>query len=98
MASIGSVQRSIEHLEGFRVRFRYEGPGPQTGRDVRDDRRHIPPYDYSLGARSAWTVAQWIDGRFKSTYPGFGVDVVLGDGRTANARTQLRTVRASYDD
>lgn len=95
MPTVRSVQRQISRLEGFDVHFLYEGPGPRTGPDVRDDRDGLPSYPYRRAAPDS-TITVWIERRFKSTFPGFDVAVLLGNGDVADHRTLLSTVRDTY--
>lgn len=96
MATIKNVQRLVRRIEGFDVRFIYEGPGPTAGRDVRDDRTGIPSYHYRRAAADKVTVGAWVDTRFKATFPGFDVVVLDGAGHVVNSRVKLATVRNSY--
>ncbi len=96
MTTVKNVQRQIRRVEGFDVRFTYEGPGPHPGKDVRDDRTGIPSYPYQRAAADRLTVGAWIDARFKATFPGFDVIVVDVRGDHVNTRTKLATVRAGY--
>ena len=96
MPTVKNVQRQIQRCEGFAVRFLHEGPGPTTGRDVRDDRSGIPGYRYARRSPDC-TVGVWIDRRFKATFPGFDVQVLRADGRPADHRMLLSSVRATYD-
>jgi hypothetical protein len=95
MPTVKNVQRQIQRLEGFEVRFLYEGPGPTAGRDVRDDRSGLPGYPYERASYDS-TVADWVERRFKCTFPGFDVEVLKGDGSVAGGRTKLSTVRSTY--
>ncbi len=95
MPTVKNVQRQIKRLEGFDVRFLYEGPGPTAGRDVRDDRSGLPGYPYYRASPDS-TVADWIRRRFKTCFPGFDVEVLKGDGTVASGNTLLSTVRNSY--
>jgi hypothetical protein len=96
MPTVSNVQRQIRRREGFEVRFLHEGPGPTTGKDVRDDRGGIPSYSYARASADC-TVAVWIERRFKTSFPGFDVQVLNADGRAVDHRTRLATVRATYD-
>ncbi len=95
MPTVKNVQRQIKRLEGFDVRFLYEGPGPRVGRDVRDDRAGLPSYPYERRAQNS-TVAVWIERRFKPSFPGFEVEVLDASGKAVNTRTHLQTVRTTY--
>ena len=96
MATVRNVQRHIRRVEGFDVHFVYEGPGPTSGRDVRDDRSGIPTYPYVRAAADKLTVGAWIDARFKAMFAGFDVVVLDATGHAVNTRTKLSTVRATY--
>jgi hypothetical protein len=95
MPTVKNVQRQIRRREGFDVRFLHEGPGPTVGRDVRDDRDGIPGYSYARASPDC-TVAVWIDRRFKASFPGFEVQVLWADGKVADHRTLLSSIRATY--
>lgn len=90
---IGTLEMKIARVEGFQVRVR-----TSDGRDIRSDRDGMPPWPYEKGARDRWSVAHWKQERFISLYPGFGVDVLDGDGEVVEyGQTLLETVRESYD-
>ncbi len=89
--TIGRVENKIFKVEMFRVTIRNE-----RGRDVRSDRRNIPGYPYTRAAPERMTVAQWRDSRFKHSYVGLDAQVLFEDGRVADGRTLLSTVRDSY--
>jgi len=90
---IGTLEMKIARVEGFQVRVR-----TSDGRDIRSDREGMPPWPYEKGARDRWSVARWKQERFVSLYPGFGVDVLDGDGQSVEfGQTLLETVRESYD-
>ncbi len=93
MPKVKRVEKQIWDIEGFAVTIRYE-----DGRDVRSDRRGLPPYGYKRAAKGSMTVAQWKEARFKASYPGFDVDVLDGDGVPVHGGTRLQTVRASYGE
>jgi len=96
MTTVKNVQRQIGRRERFEVRFLYEGPGPTAGRDVRDDRAGLPNYPYRRASLDC-TVAEWVDRRFRVSYPGFDFQVVMGYGKVANGRMLLSNVRSSYE-
>lgn len=92
MPTIGSIERRIQRVEGFRVSLRYP-----DGRNIRSDQqgfRHN--YNYERAASDDITVSQWRSSRFQSVYPGFGVEVLFHDGQVANGNTKLGSVRATY--
>lgn len=96
MATVFSAEKSIYRVEGFNVRFRFEGPARALGRDVRSDKQNVPTYTYQRAAAGTITVAAWVDGRFRSEYPGFAAEVLDADDRVVNGQTLLKTVRATY--
>jgi len=82
----------IARVEGFQVRV------TSDGRDIRSDREGMPSWPYEKAARDRWSVARWKQDRFFSLYPGFGVDVLDGNGAVVDfGQTLLETVRESYD-
>ena len=95
MPTVRSVYGQIGRVERFDVHFLYEGPGPRSGRDVRDDRKIVLGYRFKKAA-SDCTVAAWIERRFRTNFPGFEVEVLLGDGSVADHRMLLSTVRGTY--
>ena len=94
MPLLRTVQRRIEEIERFRVRFRHL----ESGRDVRDDLRGVRQYPYERMARNTWRVAGWKRARFKAAHPAYEVDVLNVDGSVADGRTALSTVRDTYLD
>jgi hypothetical protein len=67
-----------------------------NGRDVRGDKKNLPPYPFSRAMKNSATVRKWKDHRFAGCYPGFSVDVVASNGSAAHGRTLLSTVRDKY--
>ena len=96
MATIKTVQREIAKFEGFEVIIKHG----LNGRDVRDDRSRVPGYSgqYERIARNSFTVADWIRTRFENRYPGFRVTVLRADGKAANGRNKLDSLRRQYED
>ena len=86
MPSVRQVEKRIEEVEGFRVRFL----SPE-GTDLA--RRHIDDYSYARAANKAWTVAKWRKSRFTPSYTAFGVEVLDGDGNPVHGKTLLSTMR-----
>jgi hypothetical protein len=94
MPKVKTVEKQIWDLEGFDAQFHYE-----RGRDVRDDRPLSASYNgYRRQAKNDMTVAEWREGRFRKTFPGFDVAVLNGDGEPVPGNTKLGTVRYSYSD
>lgn len=89
--TLRNLERRIAKVEGFEVALRYP-----AGRDIRGDKRGLPPYPYSSAAPARFTVAHWCSTRFHRAYPGYAVDVLGADGRPVHGRTLLSTVRATY--
>ncbi len=96
MATVEFTEGKIAAIEGFVVRFHYEGPARAKGPDVRGDRRNVPSYPYQRAASGTMTVATWIERRFRHAYPGFGVVVFDGRDTPVHGKTLLKTVRSSY--
>ena len=91
MPSLRTVERQISKIEDLDVIIRH-----QNGRDVRSDLNGLPGYSYERSAKGSMTVAEWKAKRFSQSYPGYGCDVVDGDGHAVAGNTQLATVRDSY--
>lgn len=91
MPTIRAIESKIAKIEGFRVKVRYE-----TGKDVRSDRASLPGYPYERMLKNSANVRDWIDTRFKATYPGFDVHVLDEGGKRVHGRTKLATVRDTY--
>ncbi|HMJ76132.1 MAG TPA: hypothetical protein VK507_09170 [Iamia sp.] len=96
MATISYVEGQIKRLEGFAVRIRFAGPGGAKGRDVRGDKAQIAGYPYRRKRPDEHSVADWVSGRFRTTYPGFQVDVLDTDGNTVHGRKKLGNLRSEY--
>lgn len=92
MPTVKRVENQIASAEGFDVVF------TQYDRDIRGDRDGLPGYygRYEKAASNTMTVERWKAARFRPHYPGYDVDVLLGNGVVANGNTLLRTVRDSY--
>ncbi|HSN68405.1 MAG TPA: hypothetical protein VLV48_04115 [Thermoanaerobaculia bacterium] len=91
MPTIEWVERQVQRVEGFAIRFLWP-----TGIDVRGDKQNIPSYPFERGARNDETVEQWKASRFRPTYPGFDVEVLTADRSAAQGNTRLFTVRDSF--
>lgn len=91
MSSIANVERKIRRIEGFRVRILH-----LTGIDVRGDREGVPQYHYHRAADNDITVESWKESRFRSSFPGFEVDVMDARGKSVQGNTKLETVRDTY--
>jgi len=96
VATIKTVQREIAKFEGFAVVIKHGF----NGRDVRDDKSCVPGYSgkYERIARNSFTVADWIRTRFESRYPGFKVTVLRANGKAADGRMKLESLRRQYVD
>jgi hypothetical protein len=92
MSSIANVERKIRRVEGFRVRILH-----LSGADVRGDRVGLPQYAYHRAAENDVTVETWKATRFRSSFPGFEVDVMDRRGNSVQGNTKLYTVRATYE-
>jgi len=91
VASIKTRERQISNLEGFDTCFTYE-----SGRDIRSDMTDIPKFSYDRAAKGDMTVAEWIQKRFKQTYPGFNCQVLDADGTVVHGGMKLSNVRETY--
>jgi hypothetical protein len=91
MAKIKNVEKKIWDTDGFDVVIK------QNGRDIRGDK--IVPVNYNSyqkAAKNDMTVTEWKDKRFNTTFPGYEVDVLDGNGNIVNGNMKLGTVRDSY--
>jgi len=91
MSNVANVERRIRRIEGFRVRVLH-----LRGADVRSDREGMPPYGYHRAADNHITVETWKATRFRTSYPGFEVDVLDARGNSVQGNTKLETVRETY--
>ena len=71
----------IRRVEGFRVRILH-----LRGSDVRGDRTGLPQYSYHRAADGDFTVEQWKATRFRSSFPGFEVDVMDRRGNSSTRK------------
>lgn len=98
MPKVEFTEGKIAAIEGFAVRFRYSTPGKGTGRDVRSDKQHVPTYPFKRKSPGSRTVADWIELRCNTTFPGYKVEVLDVTGKKVHGGTLLSTVRATYLD
>jgi len=91
MPRVDSIETQIANVEGFKVKFCHV-----NGRDVRADKDGLPSYPYQKAAWNESRVAQWREQRFRTSYPDYGVRVLLADGTEAHGGKMLATVRDSY--
>ena len=91
MPTIEWVERQIQRVEGFAIRFLWP-----SRIDVRGDKQNIPSYPFERGAKNDQTIEQWKASRFRPTYPGFDVEVLTADGNPAQGNTRLYTVRDTF--
>ena len=90
MVTVGTVEKKIKQIEGFKINF------TKDGKDVRADKAGIPQYQYTKAARDTHTVAEWIAGRFNNQYSGYNVNVLYFNGKAANGNATLKNVRETY--
>ena len=57
---------------------------------------HLGPYNLHRKLKDTKTVSEWKKERFEPIYPGYGCEVLLGNGNKAIGHTILKTVRSSY--
>ena len=91
MLEIEGVERKIKRVEGFDVRVLWP-----SRKDVRSDKQGLPSYSFARAANNDITVATWKIQRFRSTYPGFDVEVLDASGHAVPGNTKLSSVRATY--
>jgi len=69
----------------------------RNGRIVRVTNNGIMgPYQYARKMKGTKTVNEWLNERFRPTYPGITCRVFRGDGTAAPGQTLLQTVRDTY--
>ena len=90
MSMVGTVEKQIEKIEGFKVNFF------QNGKNVRKDKKGMPPYNQVYSAKETWTVTEWIEKRFKKQYSGFDVEVLNFGGNAVQGNTTLKNLRKTY--
>ncbi len=89
MATMSTIERQIEAVEGLHVIVRHP-----NGRNVRSDKMKLPSYPYRRARKNGTTVGQWSDTRFQRAFPGYTVDVLSPEGKKVHGRTLLSTVRS----
>ena len=87
MPTVKCVEAKIRTVEHFRADFM------KNGVNVHSRLEGIPQYSFSVAAPNHWTVAKWINDRFKKCYPGFDVKVYTSNGTVAVGNMSLSTVR-----
>ena len=94
MADIKRIENEIREFEGFEVVIRPPSRGAASNGSTK-----APSYKrrHQRRARENHTVNDWKRLRFEAGYPDFVVDVLLGDGRVATAKTRLAKVRRSFE-
>lgn len=93
MATVGSVERRIERIEGFPVVIKH-----LDGRNVRNDRTRMPHYPFDRAMKNGSNITAWKLRRFYAVYPGFEVDVVGRDHLPRHGGTRLGSVRDEFLD
>lgn len=93
MAKVKNIEKKIWDTEGFDVKIR------KNGKDVRGDMNLPTNYEsFQRSAKNDLTVNEWKTNRFKSTFPGFEVDVLDASGEKVTGNTKLANVRNSYNE
>ena len=93
MATVGSVERRIERVEGFPVVIKH-----LDGRNVRNDRTRMPHYPFDRAMKNGSNITAWKARRFYAIYPGFEVDVIGRDHQPKHGGTRLGSVRDEFLD
>lgn len=92
MPLVKNVEKKIWDVQGFDVRFK-----TPDGKDVRGDKKDMPQYQRVKMSKNDSTVSEF-KRNIKKQYPGYDIDVLMGDGAPANGNTKLGTVRDSYEE
>jgi hypothetical protein len=92
MVTVKTVEKHIRDIEQFAVRIKH------NNRDLRSDRRGLPPYAYERKAKNDMTVDEWRQNRFRPNYYGLEVDVLDGTDNVCHGATKLGSVRDSYSE
>lgn len=83
-----NVEQKIRQVEGFQVAFL------RNGVDVRGDSEGFPTYPFATAAKGTFTAKEWVDSRFKMTYPGYDVRITDHRGMVITSmQTTLDTIR-----
>ena len=90
MPRCGYIEDKIYEVEGFDITILHNNS------DIRSDKQLPVTYEYSRCAPDDWTVSEWVQKRFVTTFPGYEANVLLATGSIASGNTRLKTVRASY--
>ena len=88
--STAPTRKKIIRLDGFRVRILY-----LTRVDVRAIARAYLN-TVTIARRNDFTVEQWKTTRFRTSFPGFEVDVMDRRGNSVQGNMKLGTVRDTY--
>ena len=91
MRSVISISVDIFNVEGFDVFFIDENGDAALKKRVVD-------YPYKRAASGTWSVTQWIQSRFASTYPDFTGTVIDPDGHVVDGGTLLDDIRQRFID
>ena len=89
MVSRKTVDRQIKKCEGFDVKIKHDGR-------LVNRNTSLPAYGFRIALKGKKSVAQWKSERFFKCYPGYEVDVLDAEGKTARGKTKLSTVRDTY--
>jgi hypothetical protein len=96
--NLDKIQKQIRQVEEFNVEFGYFRDG--IWRNSRDDRSGLPNYNsrYHRRLDGKRTIQDWKDLRISPHYPD-DLDVRVFDarGKAVSPRTQLRSVRLTYE-
>jgi len=93
MTTLATRMKELSEIEDFAVKFLDAKDCPV---DVAAN--GLPRYDFDRRSRGSMTVKEWKEIRFAKTYPGYGCEVLNGDGTAAHGNTKLDSVRSTYDE
>lgn len=91
MPKVRFIQKRIFDIEGFEVTIR----SLDGKKDIRDDYFIDKQYEADRMSKNSFSVQDWKK-KFKRQFPGFEIDVLMGDGSKARGQMKLSTVRDSY--
>ncbi len=92
MPMVVNVEAKIFQVEKFKVNM-LSGAGV----NLRGNKKDMTQYPYKNKADGNWTVSEWIQNRFHSTYAGLEVEVLDALDMPITGNTRLKNVRKTYE-
>jgi hypothetical protein len=92
MPNIERLQAEIAEFEGFAVKIRPAKDGASPTKS------NLKSYanNFQRIARKSFSVEDWKRRRFRDTYPGYEVDVLLKNGTIAPTKAKISKIRNTY--